>query len=147
MRCNMEVFIFLPFCVDLHSRLRLVQTEIAFLLVGQNRDLQASVVGRRHFDSALPVHRGEVRRGFENESGGRERPGNYGGGAGAARNGEVNTGGDAGVELHRDGAYRKAVRNGKIGLAVTVEVPRHDENRLASRGVVDWGLEGAIAVA
>ena len=73
------------------------------LLIERRRDLEASIVGRRRFDGALPVRRANARRGFENEISVRERPGKGEARVGA-RDAEVNARGGAGVQQHRDAA-------------------------------------------
>jgi len=48
--------------------LRLAQAEEALLLIERRRDLEASIVGRRRLDSALPVRRANAGRGFKSEN-------------------------------------------------------------------------------
>src|SRR5205823_14816561 len=115
-----------------------MQAEIAFLLFGGNGDLQASVVGRRHFDGALPVRQAQARRGFENESGGRKRPGNHSRGAVAARNGELNASGSAGVKQHRDAT---AISDGEVEFTISIKVAYRDGVWTRSRTVIEGGLE------
>src|SRR5213080_2185699 len=124
--------------------LRLVQTEIACLRVGRYGDLQATVVGRRHFDGALPVRQAQVRRGFENESGGRERPGNYSRGAVAAHNRELNASGGAGVQHYR---HAIAISDGEVEFTISIKVAYRDGIGARSRTVIEGGLKSTIAVA
>src|SRR6266516_4230722 len=71
----------------------LAQPEVATRLVDWHGDVQARVVGHRHFDGGLPIRWPEARCGFEDKSGGGERPGNGDGGV-AARNAELRANGD-----------------------------------------------------
>src|SRR5439155_8366441 len=109
--------------------LRLAQAEIAFRLVERHGDLQAAIVGYWQFGGGLPVRQGKARRRLEDESGGRQRPGNRDSRV-AAHNGEVDARGDARVQQHR---YRgnpsfqihpTKVRYREVGFAVAVEVAR-----------------------
>ena len=126
------------------SSLRLAQAEIACLLVGGNGDLQASVVGRRDFDGALPVRQVQARGGFQNESGGRKRPGNHSRGAVAAHNGELNASGGAGVQHYR---HAIAISDGEVEFTISIKVAYRDGVWTRSRTVIEGGLESTIAVA
>src|SRR5207247_9540436 len=77
--------------------LRLAQSEETSLLVKWGSQFQASAVSGRHFDDALPVRRGNVRSGFENEPGGRPRPAKSESGI-AACSAEAKACGGAGVQ-------------------------------------------------
>src|SRR5438445_333081 len=85
---------------------RLAQAEEASRLVKWRGEFQASAVGHRHLRGALPIRRAEARDGFENKCGVRERPGK-GEACVGARDAEVNAGGCAAVQNHRQ-RQRKA---------------------------------------
>src|SRR5438552_3565143 len=74
--------------------LRLVQAEEALRLVERHGDLKPGIVCCQRFDGGLPVCQAQARRGFKNETSGRERPGNGDRGV-AAHNGEAIAGGIA----------------------------------------------------
>src|ERR1035441_10446201 len=141
----------LPFYAPRVLGSRLVQAEIARARIDRHHDFQQATVGHHRFRRGLPVWRAEARRGFEHETGGWERPGNGEGGV-AERSGEAWAGRDAGVQPNRDdpASDTQADWHNQIRLPVTVEITHchmRNSGRIHSRAVVDWRLEGPIAVA